>query len=324
MNPWILWTGVAWLVVLGLALILVLVLTPGSRVDRLARAMGLPLTDELRNSIAGQPRSAGVAALTSSAVGIVLAFILLLATNTTDMFEVLWAYILVIFVALGVGTTIGGLRAERKRTTAATRFARLRAVTLSDYLSPLRQWGPRVVIALLVVGLGLRALLSPRPFTHIPVFLVVYAVASVATLIVVELGMRRIIRRGQPAGSELELAWDDALKGRVLYSVGVAPLYLGSYGLLVASAFGGEGRRSAAVIHAIDIQLLFGLAAMVVNIVVLIVDAATGYQQRYLRRLWPDFAAELRASEADRHRAEAAANAARNAPRTVAKAASEK
>jgi hypothetical protein len=287
MNAVILWAGIGWLVLFAVTFTAVILARPPRRADRVATLVGLPLPDDLRELASGLQRRDYVGSAASSAIGVILGGALLFVSHANSFAEILGGYLLVIMVALGIGTTISVLGSEKRRQDSSVRVARMRVASLSDYESPLRSWGIRATVGLLVIGLLVRIATTPGPATATPIPLAVYVLASVTTLVVIEFAKHRIIGRGQPAGSEIELAWDDAIKGRAIYALGIAPLFLGSYGGLLVNIFDVGVRAHSAQAAGLGIEAGIGVLGMLVNLVVQLSDAATKPQQRYLRRLWP-------------------------------------
>ena len=286
----VLWAGLGWLVVFAISFGIVFAVRRPSRVDKVAIMVGLPLPPELREVAAGLQRSSNVGAAVSTGIGVIAAAGILIATRATSVPVIFGGYLLIIMVALGAGVTVIALSRESRRQDVSVRFARLRAVTLRDYETPLRSWGPRAAVALLTLGLVIRAITSPNPAAGVPLPLLVYGVATIATLVMSEIAKRQIIARGQPAGSTIELAWDDAIKGQAIYSLGIAPLFLGAYGGMLVNLFDIGIRPHGTQAIGLGTEAGLALVGLVINVVVLVGDAAAKPQQRYRRRLWPEFA----------------------------------
>jgi hypothetical protein len=305
MDPWVLWIGLGWLVFFGgLFSILHFVAQP-SGLRTIAAAVGLPITDEVRPIVEAGYRRKIVALEVSAGIGICVSFILLWAFRATGVFEITWGYLLLLFVAIAIGSAVSVLRTERERQQSVVRVARARAINRTAYLSRLWQWAARVTVGLLLIGVVVRGVITPNPARDIPFFLVIYVAATIAALVLAEVTSRWIVSHGQPTGSELELAWDDAFKSRSLFSLAYIPAFLGAVGSQVGSAvalpqFMGMltnivGHSSAASIEnyllyflALLAQGAVGVVAMIFLLVVLIIETARKYQQHYLRTLWPE------------------------------------
>jgi hypothetical protein len=267
---------------------------PAQRTDAIARLVGLPLSPEVEPTIRTTQRGEVRATLVAIVVALAAATAGILLSGIAAPTQMFWIDFTATIAALGLGTTIGTLTHERGRQAGSVRVARLRAVSLSDYRSPWEQWMPRIVVALALAGLVLRGTVDPHGFAIVPVFIWVYAGITVAALLVCEIGGRAIVRGGQPAGSALELAWDDALKSRALSAIAVAPLYLGVYFNIGAIAFFPQ-THTGPTADAAQLEIEVSLLAAILVIVWLVSTLITKPQQRYLRRLWPEFAARAAA-----------------------------
>ncbi|TQM66040.1 hypothetical protein [Klugiella xanthotipulae] len=116
------------------------------------------------------------------------------------------------------------------------RVARLRTVTIADYVPAVHRWAVTVVCALsalavlVAVVLVLTGVASWVDLLHtnIP------SAALVTTLIwgAASWGERRILGRPQPATTTLELAWDDAIRSNMFRSLALTKVVVG---LIVAS-----------------------------------------------------------------------------------------
>jgi hypothetical protein len=267
---------------------------PAQRTDAIARMVGLPLSPEVEPNIRTTQRGEVRAVLVTIVVALAAATVGILLSGISAPGQIFWIDFTATIAALGLGMTISTVRHERGRQAGSVRVARLRAVSLSDYRSPYEQWMPRIVVALALAGLVLRGAVDPHGFAIVPVFVWVYAGITIATLLVCEIGGRAIIRGGQPAGSELELAWDDALKSRALAAIAIAPLYLGAYFGIGTVAFFPQ-THTGPTADAAQLEIGVSLVAMILVLVWLVITLVTKPQQRYLRRLWPEFAARAAA-----------------------------
>jgi hypothetical protein len=283
--------GGCWVVFLASLFIIV---RPRGGTERNAKAaanLGLPLTEKIDPLITDGNRTAFQAAILSCLVSLIVAGLVLSAIRESNLGQIFFGYTLTMYAGFGIGATIAALVNERHRQALSVRFARASAVTANDYRSPLERWTPRVAVAVLVVGVLVRATLSPSGFGGIPILFLVYVALAIASLILTEVATRLILGRNQPAGSPLELAWDDAFKSRTLGTLIAATTLLGGYGALSIIAFRDDD-ASAGEVSATTIQLLIGVAGLCFVLISNIVTAASRPQLRYLRRLWPDFATE--------------------------------
>ncbi len=281
---------------LGCALLFVLVVLvarPRSRAlrfDTIAGSVGLPPAPEFAPVVRAAVGREARGALAGVTVGLVAACLGLAVERIDDPSQIVWTYFTAIVATGGLGIAVATTAAEHARQGSAVRVARLRAVTPADYRSPFDRWLPRIVVLLALAGLLLRLTLSPRGEGGIPILFSTYALLMVAALAIGEVAALVLVRTGQPAGSELELAWDDALKSRALRSIFVAPLYMGGYFGLAAGVFypAAEGSAGALATQAESIVSIIGVVLVLAWVVAGSTTSATRW---YLRRLWPDLAA---------------------------------
>jgi hypothetical protein len=295
-SSWIPIIGGAWVVFLA---ILFAILRPRAHSDRAASKrnqrtaaqFGLPLTPESEPIIEAGIRRTFHAAMYGAFGALLVAAVVLMVIGENTPGHIFFGYTLTMYAGFGVSATVAALVAERRRQASSIRFARSRAVTISDYRSLLEQWTPRIVVALLTVGLALRSLLSLRGIGDIPPFIPIFALVAVIAAGIFEVANRLVVGKGQPAGSAIELAWDDAFTGRALASIGLSVTNLAAYGSLFSIVFL-AGREEQGAIAGEKVQILFSIVAVILVVVAAIIGAATKAQQRYLRRLWPQFSAE--------------------------------
>jgi hypothetical protein len=194
----------------------------------------------------------------------------------------------------GIGAAIAALMPPRTLGADERRFARSAEVTLRDYLSPWERIGGRVVVILAAVAFVLGPVADPFGlWTGLPtgqrVVYGVMAMLAILTLALFELGARRILERGQPAGSSAELAWDDALRAFALRSLVTAPLCVGLWTVILIGATLLDAASAAPprtpLWWAAEVGVLLALVALVA---VVIAAIASRPQRYYLRRLWPE------------------------------------
>ncbi|MEO7122959.1 MAG: hypothetical protein ABI400_07560, partial [Lacisediminihabitans sp.] len=163
---------------------------------------------------------------------------------------------------------------------------------MADYVAPLERKGTlvavviAVAVTLIYIGIGSGVVDTTTPLWRSgPAIVTTLAVAS---LVLFEVVGRRIVRKGQPAGSPTELAWDDALRSQRLRGLLTAPLTLSAYGgfsalMELSTGFSAAGKPQLSLLFSIPTVAL-GCAVFVVAIVTLI----TRPQRFFLRRLWPN------------------------------------
>jgi hypothetical protein len=194
------------------------------------------------------------------------------------------------FAGIAVGSAANALTEPRAAREASVNYARAQAVELSDYVAPLERQGARIAVALSVVLGGVLSVLAAtigdsRGSGFLGAFIIVGL--GLLSLVLFEVGSRRLLSRGRPASSPTELAWDDALRASALRDLVTAPIALGTYGLL---ALGGElanGYGGATSVVGTTVLI----AIVVAGFAALVAATVTRPQRYYLRRLWPELAA---------------------------------
>ena len=285
---WIVAIGGGYLVFLAIMLFVVRPKLQSQRIQVVVNNAGLPLTREIEPTVAATLRREVRLGFLTVALGLVVATVGMILANVHGLGSIVFIDFSAVFLAIGIGSAIGTVAQEDARQKSDVRFARLRSVGISDYRAPLEQWMPRVVIALALAVFVFRVVVSPGGVGATPAFLFVYAAAMVVSLAISEIATRTLVRRGQPAGSALELAWDDALRSRALNSIALSPLYLGGYFSIASIAFYPGGRGPAAVL-AVEVSAGLTMLFAVGLLVWAIASPSRKPQQRYLRRLWPEF-----------------------------------
>jgi hypothetical protein len=278
--------GVGYLVFLAFLLFVVRPKTQSRRVQLLVNSVGLPLTADIEPTIVASQKREVRAGFIGIAIGIAVAsagMIIARVGTPGQMFLIDFTSVLVF---AGIAIAVATLARENRRQTSDVRFARLRAVNISDYRGPFERWVPRVVVILALGAFAVRVALTPGTFGLAAAFLYLYAALMVVSLAISEFAGRLLLKRGQPAGSALELAWDDALRSRALTAISVAPLYLGMYfGIAAVALYPSSGSASDALGTQIEaVAVIVGAGLLLASAI-----ASLRPQQRYLRRLWPEF-----------------------------------
>jgi hypothetical protein len=258
--------------------------------DRFARRVQLPVPEGLRPRIAEQLAAHHLGADLGGGAGVALVAVWGLTLGRSVVGSNWWALVVVGAVLAGsaVGAGVATLRrAWNPRREPGPRVARPTSPGLGDYLAPVELQGGRaaaVLPALVVLVLAAVALTGVgSPPLLLPAGL---ALLAASALVVAELGARRILDAPQAAGSDLELAWSDALRAHTLRAVVTVPIAVGSYasaGLLAVLGLEVADPRSVTGVVLLALAALVGLA---------VVGAAawtlTGAPHRYFRRrLWP-------------------------------------
>ncbi|MFC5929930.1 hypothetical protein D6T64_12635 [Cryobacterium melibiosiphilum] len=251
--------------------------------DRFARESGLALTAEVRPALVrrltARERGYTIGAMTS-VVGIGLWSI----TGAT----VTWSgIVLVAIIGLGavLGLAVAEWRGAFRPVPDQPRLARSTIPTVADYVSPWQLWAPAVTVLIALSALGSVALASPAGLPSLGLAAGLTATA-IAAVVASRFARAELVRRGQPAASVTELTWDDALRSAALRGTIEIPTTLGmaslSATLLALGLTPGLGNFVT--------WALFGVvAALIVFVLVINRRRATTY---YLRRLWPEAAAD--------------------------------
>jgi hypothetical protein len=175
-------------------------------------------------------------------------------------------------VAIGstVGTTALSLATLRRDDTSLPRVARARAVTLDDYVHPVARLIMGIVLAVSLIGVAMVTVLSPSS-TSVALVLVALAIA---TFVLAEVGSRQLVDAPQPATTDGELIWSDALRAQLIDDLYRAPVSIAAVGayLAVQQIFGPQG----------------ALVLVIVLVAGIIASSLAISRQHVLRRLWPE------------------------------------
>jgi hypothetical protein len=252
----------------------------GRQLARLAARMSLHLTPEVEPLVRARlrRRAWGV----GLGGGLALAVVLGIGLAVPELQASAFASVAVFFAGfagMGVGAASAAAVAVPRPAADAVRVARAAPPRVSDYVGPSERIGPRVVTGLALVAFVVGGLVAVTGLggAFAPLSLVewvasaagVTTLGAVVGLVAVEFAMARLVGRGQPAMSELDLAWDDALRSMALRDLVTAPVVLGFVAIggsmLVlgeAASGGGPGSLGNLVIGVLglSIGLLFAVA----------------------------------------------------------------
>lgn len=279
--------GLGYLAFLAILFFLVRPKTQRQRIQLLVNSVGLPLTTEIEPTVVANQRREVLVGYLGVVAGITIATAGMIIAGVRSPGQVFLIDFTLMFVCVGIALAVSFVVHEDRRQRGEVRFARLRAVTIDDYRAPLERWMPRIVVILAVAAFALRVILTPGTFGIAAAFLYLYTGLTVLSLVISEVASRALVKRGQPAGSALELAWDDALRSRALTAIAVSPFYLGIY-LNIAAIALYPSSGSAAAALGVQIEALVVVAGSVLILVSSLRSYSAKGQQRYLRRLWPD------------------------------------
>ena len=139
--------------------------------------------------------------------------------------------------AMALGEAVSALRQFIAPQPDAARFARVQAPTLTDYVHP--GWMiAATILAVVGAGMSTALLLGVKP-AALPVGLPLGAVCLLAVLAVAGVTVAaalssKFLAVPQPASSELELQWDDALRAYALRDLWIASIALSTAAFVAA------------------------------------------------------------------------------------------
>ena len=259
------------------------------RIQLLVNAVGLPLTSELEPTVEATLRREVWVGFLSMAVALALASTGMILGGVHSTQQVFFIDFTAVLLAIGISSAIATSVHEDARQRREVRFARLTSVDIDDYRGWAQRWAPRVLVVVALAVFAFRVIVVPGGVAATPAFLFVYAGAIIVSLAIYEITSHTLLRRGQPAGSALELAWDDALRSRALNLIAIAPVYLACYFNIASIAFYPTSRSAGAVL-AVQLSAVAEMLFAVGLLVWVIGTSSRKPQQRFLRRLWPEFA----------------------------------
>jgi hypothetical protein len=276
------------LIVFGVAYLVITLgslLPPFQRLTvlRLAFRSGIGVPDRLdaalRARTATRARWAGICGLVVLA-GLYGAFRLFAGALTLESFYLC-------FVASAVASSFGlagaSLVSESRLSDSPVRLARVRSVTVNDYVAQSRRTFAWIILAVAAVTVSGGSILASEGVfgsattagSFLPALIIV--TASGAGLIIAEVGSRFIVRRGQPAGSTDELIWDDALRSSAIRDLYQAAVWTAFIGVLVAYFLGHNNLNWMAAAASLLTIVLAGTFGRL----------SRRDRTRYLRTLWP-------------------------------------
>jgi hypothetical protein len=243
-----------------------------------------------------QARRIGGPIGTVAGVSIAMAFLLIFPGF--PLLAAWWCLFGSYLLGAGLGATVATFIAEGRRESGVVRVARTTAVTVGDYVPPYQsvvRW-----FGVIVAGGAFAAdcwLAATDSGGYLSIVSGVLLGLAVLTLLVYEVVVHRVIRRGALAGTPLELAWDDALRSYALVNfnglVALIALYsVVAYNTLVASATPHMASEPA---YGVFVGLL-PIAASAAIFILVGLMTSVGSRQHFLRRLWPQLAEEAAAA----------------------------
>lgn len=265
--------------------------------SRLESEIGLPIPDALRPALERRllrrQRTRHALTLVATVAATLFAF-------TAAVPDAYYRSFIVVASALAgsvIGIAIGSLHWPAPRDRDSIRVARAGAVGLGDYVAPLERWGARIFVGLAAAIYLVSVLMTATgvaSVTLLPPATVSVAFVGLALIFLCffEVVGRRIVRRAQPTGSELELLWDDAMRAVDVRALANTPMTLGFLGVAFSSDDLGIGLQdilnNAGILGFVTGAGWISLAGLVI---VAFVSVAGSPERYFLRRLWPEYAA---------------------------------
>lgn len=261
--------------------------------DRLARSVDLGLDPAVADVVVARlVRRERAGALGGLAVGLPVAWWASRALGP----DAAATGVLLVFVGLFAGRAIGCALVSwvesARRGPGGARVARASTPVHGDYVARLERWGSWAMAAIAVVlGLGLLVLdrVGLVELPAVPAALVVLCVVAPPVAVLLdELAARWLLSRPQVACSQVELAWDDALRARTLRDMVTVTIVVAAYapiGLLAAVGESLEGgwpaNPAVGVINGLLLVLLAALGGLGLT------SVALRPQRHFRRALWP-------------------------------------
>lgn len=267
--------------------------------DRYARHANLAVTDEVRRPVVRRiitlERAALIGGIGGAGAGLLLSLLLQPVPVDDDAGYSFAPIAILLCAGLGAGVCQALTAAiVTVRVEPGRRIARSTAPDFSDYVPPLEQTLcvaalAGAVLSILGGWLALRlGILHSERLEGGGIFGTLGAVLAGAALLLTAIGAILgpiILRAPQPAGSEQELAWDDALRANTLRSLVTVPAVTALVSIF--TTFFEVGARTVpqpAPIGAIGVVAL--LCIVVAAAVLMGVDLSARPSQHYWRRLW--------------------------------------
>lgn len=290
------------LTVVAFAVLLVLTFIPAYRdgaAARFGRSVGLALPDSLEKQVSAR-LTVRLRGATIGAALATVAMLLLVHNGIPVASDHNFSSFIIVggaFVGVAVGAGVASALRGRFSADDRVRVARAQAVEMPDYVAPFELVSTRVGVALAAVAVPVAAVLGAE--SGLVSLAAALTVVAVFALVLFEVASRHVVRRGQPVGTQAELAWDDAIRASLLRDLITAPLALGLYALFIAGV----------CLSGVLADALGGYAGLIAQTAILLVLLAVAFagavysivskpQRHVLRRLWPDLAVEPAAAPA--------------------------
>jgi hypothetical protein len=271
-----------------------------------ARQAGLAVTPEVEPLLVARLRAQTRATLVGTIIAVIVGASALLALSSSD--SVMVASFLMV-VLTGFGASIGNAVAESRSALQPLgdrpRLARTPTPAFADYVSLQERLLPPVTLsvsAAALVGLALLVVANPGGAFSGAGLVTVWLpgaalwVIALASALVGRVLTGRILSHGQPATTDVELAWSDALRSRTLAAFAQTPTIGALCGVAaVLLAVGSAASTETNVGQAISFAAHSTVAAIAVALAFLALWGVLAPRvPHYLVRLWPEVAAQLR------------------------------
>jgi hypothetical protein len=204
-------------------------------------------------------------------------------------------------LAVPIGLIVGATIATVFTSVASTlrpgidrRIARPTAPALEDYVPPMERWFAPLTLACAVLALAGGVIALATGVLHSPDLQAADLLRSTGSVLLYAAVLafaggrplaRRVLEAAQPASSEQELAWDDALRSSTLRGIVQLPSVLAAASVTIS--FFEIGARTVDQPMIIGLLGVLGLTVFLTGSAVLLaMDLGGRPRQHYWRRLW--------------------------------------
>jgi hypothetical protein len=266
---------------------------------RFGRRFGLDVPDGMEPVIRVGVMARHTGALVGTIITEVIAVVVLLTFPGFQLLSIWWTLFASYLVGAGVGSAVAILLAEQKREQGVIRVARSSAVTVDDYVPPLQSGFSRICVVLGILAFaGDIWLTVGSSAAYLSLVSGVLVGLAIVMLVVYEIVSRRFVAKGVPAGSTLELAWDDGLRAYALSNLNMMVALIPLYSLIGYDTLWVNGPNSHIenLVNQPALGVYGGLLPIGGTVLVLcLVAIVTRIRSRqyFLRRLWPTLATKV-------------------------------
>ena len=238
--------------------------------------IGLPLNDEILDAVDRRVWHGLIGLSIGGLVALAGVVLLLIWPQFIPTGGAGFAVGSVLWAAMAIGGAVSALEQFASPAPGYQRFARARTPGLTDYVHPGWVWGAAATTAIAAV-LTAAVLLGVRGGAvdvglPLPGLVALTILALVGAIGVALLG-RRLLAVSQPVSAELELQWDDALRGYALRQFWIASIALSSAAIAVAYNW---------MVEATSIASYFGVVITLIPMLLFTLRPS----KRSQRRLW--------------------------------------